>query len=577
MTIHVPVLVIGGGPTGLCLASDLAWRGTRCLLVEKRREREIHPKATLLGPRSMELLRRWNIDEKIYASALPNDLVYRIFFVMGMNGPVLTRFESPSIDHFRHQKLEDATRWPELLWSPYGKTQIGQHAVEPVLLDVARGQANLDLREGWELVAFEQDADRVRATIRDAATGQEEVVEADYMIGCDGGASAVRRALGIRFVGRGPMRANVTFFFRSPEFAKAHPVGAGNLFYNMLPDTFGVFMSIDGKDLWGYQFYFLDPKKKTDDPDVAGILHRAVGRPFEFELLNITHWHHHQSVVTHFREGRVFLAGDAAHLFSPTGGVGMNTGIVDAFDLSWKLDAVAKGWGGPWLLDSYEEERRPIAIMNTQWAASNSDKIDMIMAEVSADYLEDTPRAELLRAQLSRKVTWTVSQYNSTGVHLGYRYSRSSICCPDGEIEPPSCSRFVTTSTFPGFRAPHVWMADGRSTIDLFGKDFVLVCARDATAAEAGPLVSAFAAQGVPLQVAEIRETAVDTAYERRFVLVRPDGHVAWRGEAMPADPEAIVARVRGDERPAFVPEWAGPDDVAALRRGSKESARHDQ
>lgn len=572
MTIKVPVLVVGGGPTGLCLASDLAWRGTDCLLIEKRRTRELHPKATLLGPRSMELLRRWNIDDQIYANALPNDLIYRIFFVMGMNGPVLTCFESPSIDHFRYRRTEEAKRWPELMWSPYGKTQIGQHAVEPVLLDVARKQPRLDLREGWELVGFEQNAAFVRAVIREIDTGRQETVEADYMVGCDGGASAVRRSLGIRFVGRGPMRANVTFLFRSPEFSRSHALGGGNLFYNMMPDTFGVFMSIDGKDLWGYQFYFLDPKAKTDNPDVAGILHRAVGRPFEFELLSLTHWHHHQSVAMRFRDGRVFLAGDAAHLFSPTGGVGMNTGIVDAFDLSWKLDAAVKGWGGKWLLDSYEEERRPIAIMNTQWAAANSDKIDMIMSEVTPEHLEKGARGELLRAQLARRVTWTVSQYNSTGVHLGYRYQRSSICCPDGETEPPNCSRFVTTSTFPGFRAPHVWLQDGRSTIDLFGRDFVLVCSHGAGAEEADPLVAAFAAAKVPLSLAVLDDPAVDAAYQTRFVLVRPDGHVAWRGAQMPADPAQVVDRVRGEGLPSFMPDWAEPGDVAALWHGAQES-----
>jgi 2-polyprenyl-6-methoxyphenol hydroxylase-like FAD-dependent oxidoreductase len=559
-----PVLIAGGGPVGLSLGMDLAWQGTECMVVEQRTERTAHPKATLLGSRSMEQLRRFGLEEEIYSKSLPNDLTYRISFATGMNGDLLMRFESPSINMIKERNPEYAKRWAELNWSPYGKTQIGQQAVEPILMERAYRMPKLTIQEGWRVASFVQDAEGVTSQLENVKTGETRSVRSKYLVGCDGGASVVRKALGIRFAGRGAMRPNVTFLFRSKEFAESHPLGPGNLFYILLPDTFGVFMSIDGKDLWGYQYYYLDPSQKTETPDVEAILHRAVGKPFAFELLNITHWQHHQSVASHYQAGRVFLAGDAAHLFSPTGGVGMNTGINDAFDLSWKLHATLEGWAGHWLLHSYEQERRPIAIRNTQRAASNSDKNDMIMAEVTGDTVADTPRGALLRAGLKQKLRWVVGQYESAGVHLGYRYQKSEICVAEPGLEPPDDYRVVTQSTFPGFRAPHVWMSDGRSTLDLYGRGFVLMNLAG-SAEDSARFTQAFNAQNVPLTVHHIQEPDVVKAYERALVLVRPDGHVAWRGDSAPDDLQVIVERARGAVRPTYAPEWATPEQFSSL------------
>lgn len=562
--IETAVLVVGAGPVGLCLAMDLAWRGTSCMLVEQRTERIDHPKATLLGARSMEQLRRWNLEEQIYAASLPNDQPYRISFATGMNGHELLSFESPSINDVRALTRTQQKKWPELNWSPYGKTQIGQQAMEPILFEHAKRIDGLEIREGWKLDHFKHDEEGVLAQLSQVGTGELLEVRCKYLVGADGGASQVRRILGIKFVGRGPIRPNVTFQFRSAEFSKSHQLRPGNLFYIMLPDTFGVFMNIDGKERWGYQYYFLDASKKVDQPDVAAILHRAVGKPFDFELLNVTHWQHHQSVAERFSAGRVFLAGDAAHLFSPTGGVGMNTGINDAFDLSWKLHATLRGWGGDWLLHSYEQERRPISIRNTQRAATNSDKNDMIMAEITPDVVSNTARGELLRAEISQKLRWVVGQYDSAGVHLGYRYQKSNICWPDAELEPPDDYRVVIQSTFPGMRAPHVWLEDGRSTLDLFGQDFVLLHfpGHEAQAASIEP---AFASRGVPLKTVCLHEPHVQSIYGYPLVLVRPDGHVAWRGAEAPTDMLAVVDRVRGAIRPPFVPDWASATDMANL------------
>lgn len=543
--IKVPVLIVGGGPVGLTLGIDLAHRGQSALLVEERTEPSAHPKATLLGARSMEYFRRWSLDEPIFDAAVPNDHPYYIIFTTRLAGHELHRFRSPSINEGRYRDPAALLRHRELQWSPYSKTQIGQQALEPVLRNHAETLSRLEMRHGWRCEQFEHHADHVSATLTEISTGRRETVQAQYLIACDGGNGQIRRTLGIKRNGRGRMRSNVSFFFRSREFLETHGLGLANLYFVFSPGSFGVFTAIDGKELWNYQYYFLDPTRNTTEPDAAEILHRAMGKPFEFELLQTMHWHHHQSVAREWRQGRIFLAGDAAHLFAPTGGVGMNTGIGDACDLGWKLDAVLRGWGGNSLLDSYERERKPIAIRNSLISATNSDKIDMVMDETPDGISDDTSEAMAAREQLARKIKWLARQFNSAGTHLGYRYVDSPIIAPDGVPEPPDDPAQVIPSTWPGSRAPHAWLTDGRSTLDLFGDGFVLL---RLGASQAGDqtLIDAAREVRVPLRGIDINDPAVTNLYERRLVLVRPDGHVAWRGDTVPSEPSRLIDLIRG-------------------------------
>ncbi len=355
----------------------------------------------------------------------------------------------------------------------------------------------------------------------------------------------MRKALGIRYNGRGKMRGNVSFLFRSRDFLAVHRRGVANLYFTFTPDSFGVFTAIDGKEVWNYQHYFLDPSRDTDHLDPKEILQRAMGAPFEIELLAEMHWHHHQSVARRWRDGRVFLVGDAAHLFAPTGGVGMNTGIGDACDLAWKLDAVLSGWGGPALLDSYEIERKPIAIRNSLISAGNSDKIDMVMDETPSDIDRDDAQGDVLRDELARKIRWLARQFNSAGTHLGYRYVGSPVIASDGTREPPddtSASRAVELARQP--RAACV-ACRRRSTLDLFGDGFVLLQFGPADR-QADDLIEAAAACGMRVRVEHLDDEAVGAIYARPFVLVRPDGHVAWRGDALPAAPGELLDLVRG-------------------------------
>jgi 2-polyprenyl-6-methoxyphenol hydroxylase-like FAD-dependent oxidoreductase len=543
--IETPVLIAGGGPVGLSLGIDLALRGQRALLVEERTGPGAHPKATLLGARSMELYRRWGLDEPIFAAAVPNAHPYYIIFTTRLAGTELHRFRSPSIDEGRTRDPAALARHRELNWSPYSKTQIGQQALEPVLLDKARTLPGLDMRHGWRFEDFQQFDDHVIARLVEVATGREEQVRAGYLVGCDGGTGGIRRQLGIRRNGRGKMRGNVSFFFRSRDFLPAHGLGMANLYFVFTPDSFGVFTAIDGVELWNYQYYLLDPTRSTENLDAEAILHRAMGKPFAFELLQTMHWHHHQSVARRYRDGRVFLAGDAAHLFAPTGGVGMNTGIGDACDLAWKLDAVLRGWGGSALLDTYEIERKPVAVRNSLISATNSDKIDMVMDETPADIDAPGPAGDAARSLLARKIKWLARQFNSAGTHLGYRYVDSPVIVGDGTPEPPDDPCQVVPSSWPGMRAPHAWLPDGRSMLDLVGGDFVLLRFGEPQPDDAR-LLAAAAAVGVPIGVSDVRDAPAAALYERRLVLVRPDGHVAWRGDQVPADAAGLVDTVRG-------------------------------
>jgi 2-polyprenyl-6-methoxyphenol hydroxylase-like FAD-dependent oxidoreductase len=557
--IETPVLIVGGGPVGLTLAGELGWRGTPCLLVEERTAPTAHPKATLLGARSMELYRRWGVVDRILAAALPPDAHYSITFSTRLAGYELHRVTSPSIRETVERPPHAVARYRELRWSPYYKTQIGQQALEPVLWDFAAGHDAVRLMHGWRLLGHEEDADGVTARIEEAATGRTENVRALYMAACDGGGSGVRRALGIRMNGRGRMRPNVSFYFTSDEFLQVHDRGLGNLYFVFAPDSFGVFTAIDGVRRWTYQFYFLDPSRRTDDIDPREALVRAVGRPFRFEVEAVQHWHHHQSVARTWRSrlpqddpagapGRVFLAGDAAHLFAPTGGVGMNTGIGDAVDLGWKLDAVLRGRGGGALLDSYERERKPIAVRNSVISANNSDKIDMVMDETPPEVEEPGPRGDRIRAEAARRIRWMARQFNSAGTHLGYRYADSPVIVPDGTPEPPDDPTQVVDSTWPGCRAPHAWTtadttARGESTLDWFGRDFALV---EAGGADGSALAAAAESLGWRVDRRRVDRPDLVALFERRLVLVRPDGHVCWRGDDPPADPDAVVRTVCG-------------------------------
>ncbi|WP_424139553.1 FAD-dependent oxidoreductase [Roseomonas chloroacetimidivorans] len=545
--IEVPVLIAGGGPVGLSLAADLGWRGQSCMVVERRTGVTDHPRATLLGARSMEYFRRWGIAEDVVAAGLPLDYPIHVIFATRLAGYELHRAKFGTMGEFMSYPPDLWRQVPDAKYSPYFKTQIGQQALEPVLRKFVASFEKVELRYGWRLVDYSHDQDGVLARLVEEGSGREQSVRAQFLVGCDGGKSLVREKLGVRYTGRGAMRPNVSFFFRSASFLEQHQLGRGTLYFIFSHGSFGVFTAINGRDLWNYQHYFLDANVPTRDIDPKEAVWGGMGKPFDFELLRITHWHHHQSVAERYRSGPVFLAGDSAHLFSPTGGVGMNTGIGDAINLSWKLDAVLSGWAGRDLLDSYEVERRPIGVRNSEEAARNADRIDAAMRVTPPNVEEPGPEGDAAREEFAKTVRTLARQFNASGLQLGHRYEGSPICIPDGTPAPPDDPNVYDPVARPGSRAPHLWLKDGRSTLDLFsGREFTLL-RLGADRPDASALDTAARRLGVPLVTRDVEQEDVRALYGADLVLVRPDGYVAWRGDRLPETVEGLLQTVRGE------------------------------
>jgi 2-polyprenyl-6-methoxyphenol hydroxylase-like FAD-dependent oxidoreductase len=539
------VLIAGGGPAGMTLAAELGWRGVECLIVEERDGPVDHPRATLLGARSMEHYRRWGLAEDVIAASLPLDYPIEIVFTTRLCGFEIFRFSLTTMGEFMAHPPELADSLPDARWSPYYKTQIGQQALEPVIAEFADSFDGVDVRYGWRFEDFTSDETGVTATIRDVASGRPQTIRASYLAGCDGGRSLVRSKLGIRYGGRGAMRANVSFYFRSSRFLATHELGRGTLYWTFAPGSCGVFTAIDGHELWNYQHYFLDASEPTAAIDPNTAIRDGMGRDFPFEVLRTTHWSHHQSVAERYRSGRVFLAGDSAHLFAPTGGFGMNTGIGDAVDLGWKLAGLFDGWAGSALLDSYEAERRPIAVRNTLEAASNADRIDGLMRATPPEVEADSEAGARLRGQLASNLQPSRKTFSAGGIHLGYCYGDSPIVVSESGTPPKDDPQLYQPSSWPGARAPHAWRSAGISTLDWFGRGFTLVASGEPIP-QLAPLEREARRVGLPLEVVTTIDPELCALYERRLVLVRPDGHVAWRGDALPDDVRGLVDAVRG-------------------------------
>lgn len=373
--------------------------------------------------------------------------------------------------------------------------------------------------------------------------GKRVQVQARYLAACDGARSPVRHALGIRHSGRGAIGRNRSYLIRAPMLIDEPGFRRANLHFVYKEGVYGVLIDQDGKGLYSYSHFAAGASAADEDP--RDVLRAAVGRDFQFELLRTMEWYHYQSGADRLRSGRVFLLGDAAHRFCPSGGVGMNTAVADAFDLAWKLEARVRGWGGERLLESYERERWPIAVRNTIYAANNRDRLDATLSALPAELGDEGKAGGAARQFAFERFRWLAQQFGSAGVHLGMRYKDSPIVVPDGSPEPPDDTRVVIQSTWPGSRAPHAFLENGRSTLDLFdGSAFVLVCCGD-TDEEPRTLTHAAAQAGVPLRVERLKGEPA-RLYERAWVLVRPDGHVAWRGDTLPIDALALLRTVTG-------------------------------
>jgi 2-polyprenyl-6-methoxyphenol hydroxylase-like FAD-dependent oxidoreductase len=530
----VPVLVVGGGPVGLALAGDLGWRGIACTLVEQSDGSIYQPRMDLVGIRTMEFCRRWGIVPAVEGSPYPRDYAQDNIYLTSLTGYELGRERFPGIGQAPPPKE-----------SPQRRERCPQNMFDPILRAFAASQNNAALRYRTRLVSFRQTADLVTAVVENAETGAREEILARYIVGCDGARSLVRETLGIAMQGNPVLTYTTNVIFRCPKLLSLHDKGKAYRHIFIGPEgTWSTIVAINGRDEWRFSIIGGSEQRDYTTDDIKAAIRRAVGRDFEFEILSVLPWVRRELVAERYRGGRGFIAGDAVHVMSPTGGFGMNTGIQDVVDLSWKLAATIEGWGGDRLLDSYGIERQPIGTRNVTEASGNLRR--MLSVPPHPDLLDDTPQGAATRDKVGREFSETMRrEWFTLGAHLGYRYENSPICWPDGSAAPPDDPRVYVPTARPGHRAPHAFLADGRSTLDLFGRGFALI-GFGADAAQAAPLLEAAKKRNLPLTFTAIAEPHIAALYQRKFVLVRPDGHVAWRGDHMPEDALCIIDVVRG-------------------------------
>ncbi len=542
---RIPVLIVGGGPVGLVLGIELARLGIHATLVEARDGTIKTPKMNFVNVRTMEFCRRWGITDEVRRQGHPENFHPNVMWATGVEGYEIARLDFPPF-------MEEKTRF----FSPAADCLISQLWFDPILLAHARKQPNLTLRHRTRLDNFRETAAGIEADVTDLVSGKSETVAADYIVGCDGANSTVRDLLGIQLSGLAAMQDNFHIFLESQELIEIFEQKMGEArFFNLVgPDgMWAMFTSINWRGRWRFSMH---PPPKDDERAVPSLLRRAVGRDFEYTLLDSSHWISRKLVADTFRRGRAFIAGDAAHQLNPSGGFGMNTGVADAMDLAWKLAGTLQGWGGPALLESYEIERRPIAVRNVEEATRNFERPKALRPgpQIGQDTAEGAAqRAAFKKALFDADI---LRHHDTDGIALGYRYDPSPIVVPDGTAAPSDAVRVYTPTARPGHRAPHAWLdggpppeagirvPGGRSTIDLYGIGFALL---DFGAPEdAARLAREAAARGVPVTVTALDDPVIAKLYGRKLVLVRPDGHVAWRADAAPADCDEIVDRIRG-------------------------------
>jgi 2-polyprenyl-6-methoxyphenol hydroxylase-like FAD-dependent oxidoreductase len=531
---NIPVLIVGGGPVGLALAAELGWRGIRCELVEQSDGAISTPKMNEVNTRTMEFCRRWGIAEAVRNCPFPGDYSLDVVFVTSLSGHELARMRRPTR---AQQKAES--------FSPERLQICSQLWFDPILRAFAQAQPSVTLRYRTRLESFEASGDGVRAELHDLETGKRETVRADYLVGCDGAMSPIRETLGIGLSGQGVLGHPVHLFFRAPDLLGQCGKAPGVFFLAI--DRNGLWANIRVIDpangLWRLMALDSDGKQRPETVDRESLLQRAVGGPIEVEWKGVSVWTRRSVVADSYSHGRVFLAGDAVHQLSPTGALGMNTGIGDAVDLGWKLAATLDGWGGPGLLASYDAERRPIGLRNVGMAAEFYLAHGEFAGGIAA-IEDDGEEGRQLRQRLGESLARDVGRmFRTAGLQLGYRYENSPICIGDNTPPSPDDPEAYVPSARPGSRAPHAVLADSHSTLDLFGRSFVLMRFGDAPT---DAFENAAKARRVPLNVVNIAELAIAKLYESKLVLVRPDGHVAWRGDAIPTETGALIDAVRG-------------------------------
>ncbi len=535
------VLVVGGGPVGLVLAMDLAQRGVRVTVLETRAAQELpSPKCNHVSARSMEYFRRLGIAEAVRDAGLPHDHPHDVCFRTAVTGRELARIPIPA------RGLRGVGEGPDTAWpTPEPPHRVNQIFLEPLLQDCAAVVPGLTLLNRTELLAFSQDEAGVTARMRDLESGAEREIRAQYLVGCDGARSLVRRGIGAKLEGDAVVQRVQSTYIRAPGLHALLQHERSWMTLTMNPRRCGNTVAINGVDTFLVHNYFYADEEDFENVDRDAALRELLGvdKHFPIEILSNEDWIGRRLVVDRMRKGRVFLAGDAAHIWVPYGGYGMNAGIADATNLSWLLAAHINGWAPAAILDAYAAERHPITEQVSHFAMGHAKKAILQRAGIPAEIEHDTPEGAACRARMGAQMfALHVQQYCCGGLNFGYFYENSPIIIADGQAPGYSMSEFQQ-STVPGCRTPHIMLADGTALFDSLGGGFTLL--RLDESVDAQPLLEAARQRGVPLTLLDV--LAFDRGpYREALVISRPDLHIAWRGNALPADALGLIDHLRG-------------------------------
>ena len=546
--IETDVLVAGGGPCGLMLANELGPRGIRLLLVDPKAGTAFNPQANATQARTMEHFRRLGFADEVRAEGLPPDHPTDIAYFTRYTGHELARLSLPTAEKAVERIREMGGSWSaaEL---PH---RVSQKFVEAILRRHAQAHGTNDVRYGWRLVSFDDRGDHVAGTIEPVNGGAAQEVRAKYLIGADGARSSVRQALGIEWSGETGIRrafmGGLMFavYLRAPRFYDVLPHPRSWMYVSFNPERRAFMASVDGRGEFAFHAAIHDGEDPTNwtEADARRAFAQALGREIDCEVLSYGTWlAGHALVAQSFQRGRVFIGGDAAHLFTPTGGLGYNTAVDDAVNLGWKLAHVIRACAAPSLLDSYDAERRPVARRNTAFARSFADSVGLFAAAPRLE--EDSAEGERLRAEAAERLDAHVRlEFNIPGVTFGARYDGSAAIVGDGTHPPPDRANEYQATACPGGRPPHAWLDDGRSLYDSFHREWTLL-ALGPEPPDASQFVDAARELELDLRLVAHAAPTLRDLYEAPLALIRPDHVVAWRG-ADASSAAAVLRRVTG-------------------------------
>jgi 2-polyprenyl-6-methoxyphenol hydroxylase-like FAD-dependent oxidoreductase len=540
--IKTDVVIIGAGPVGLAAAADLDARGIKTVVIEQRAFLEApNVKCNHVSARTMERFRRLGFAHKVRNAGLPENHPHDVAFRTTMTGKEITRIRIPARAH-----RYTSTTGPDTSWNtPEPPHRINQKYLEPILMEHVAGLPNVTLLNETTYTGLTQDASGVQATITDNDGSRPRTVRGRFLIGADGGRSAVRKQIGAKLSGD-PVLSNVqSTCIRTTELYAQMGGEKAWGYYTFNARRNGHVYAIDGEETFLVHNYLTEEEAAADSVDRDWAIRTILGvdESFEYETISKEDWVARRLVADKFRDHNVFIAGDACHLWVPYAGYGMNAGIADVLNLTWLLGAHLAGWADEGILDAYEAERLPITEQVSGFAMSHQRKI--ARADVPAEIEDETPEGHQAREALGQTAyELNVQQFAAAGLNFGYSYTGSPIIAYDGEPAPAYTMGEYTPSTVPGCRAPHFWLAEGVSLYDQLGAYYTLIALGDRN--DLSTLLKAVGEANLPVKVICVSPEEAPVEYRHRFVLVREDQHVVWRGDEAPTDPQVLIDILRG-------------------------------